>query len=192
MANILLLQRINAQNDFLNNFTISTNNGQVYLNWVIASGNTCDGVRVFRSSDSVFFEQIGRIDGVCGSPFSSVSYDYIDTIPLPNQMNYYRLELGNLGFSMILGVLIIDFSKNKYQIFPQPAQDYCIIHFQNPLQQVHFLEIFDRSGNLQKKMRTYDSSFFIQTNTLPQSVFLFRISNSSGQRLVSGKLMVIR
>lgn len=86
---------------YLNTFSATETNGQVYLNWIIASGNTCDGVRVYRSADGIEYNQIGDIGGICGSPYSAVSYEFWDTMPLLNRISYYKLELGNLGFSHI-------------------------------------------------------------------------------------------
>ncbi|MDO8897073.1 MAG: hypothetical protein Q7V19_05440 [Bacteroidales bacterium] len=181
---------IYAQQDFLNDFTITNHNGVVLMKWVIASGITCDGVRVFRSSDDIFYEQIGKIEGICGSPYSAVSYEFNDSLPRKNQLNYYKLELGNIGFSPVRALLIIDFSEQNYQIIPHPAKDYGYIHFQNPLSQMHLLQLFDQNGRVYLEMQSGESSFYIQTNELKPKIYVFRITNRLNAVIVTGKIAV--
>ncbi|PKP02754.1 MAG: hypothetical protein CVU14_02995 [Bacteroidetes bacterium HGW-Bacteroidetes-9] len=56
----------------LNNFTVIKNNGKIYLRWVITSGSTCDGTKIYRSDGQINFTQIGDISGICGSSSSPV------------------------------------------------------------------------------------------------------------------------
>ncbi len=98
----LLLQAITAHvyaqhNPIPGNFSLFENNGKVYLNWSIVSGSTCNGIQIYRSTDSVMFTQVGNIPGICGSSSSAISYNFIDDNPVKNKVNYYRLELGNNG-----------------------------------------------------------------------------------------------
>lgn len=105
----------------LDNFTAIKNDGKIYLRWVITSGRTCDGTRIYRSGEQIHFTQIGDISGICGSSTSPVPYDFIDENPLKNQRNYYRLESGNNGFSEIVSLESIGFENKGYQVRPNPV-----------------------------------------------------------------------
>jgi len=103
-----------AQNHpILGKFSISENNGDVYLSWSIIAGSSCNGIQIYRSIDSINFSQIGDIPGVCGSVDFTQTYDFTDNNPVKNKVNYYRLELGNQDFSQIVSIEIIDISSLK-------------------------------------------------------------------------------
>ena len=51
----------------LNRFAVSENSGRVSLDWQIGAGNTCNGTIILHSIDSVEFNPIGEIVGICGS-----------------------------------------------------------------------------------------------------------------------------
>jgi len=176
---------------YLNSFSLAEINGKVYLQWIIASGNTCDGVRVYRSADAKNFEQIGQIAGICGSPFSAVSYDFWDTMPMINTISYYRLELGNLGFSDIQAVQLFDFSKNLYQVIPHPATAETVIYFDNPLLELFTLQIFQQNGQQLYEAHTKNNDFRLQPAKLESGVYVFTIFNVSGNRLIQAKLIVL-
>lgn len=175
---------------FLNSFSLAEINGKVYLQWIIASGNTCDGVRVYRSADAENFEQIGQIAGICGSPFSAVSYDFWDTLPLLNTTSYYRLELGNLGFSAIQSVQLFDFNAKNYQIIPHPATAESVIYFENEAFELFTLRIFNSSGQQLYAAQTKANEFSLQPAKLGSGIYGFTIINAAGNIVIQGKVVV--
>ncbi|MCK9451866.1 MAG: T9SS type A sorting domain-containing protein [Bacteroidales bacterium] len=174
---------------YLNSFSLAEINGKVYLQWIIASGNTCDGVRVYRSTDAENFEQIGQIAGICGSPFSSVSYDYWDTLPLLNTTSYYHLELGNLGFSATQAIQLFDFSKKSYQIIPHPTTADANIYFENSLYETFGLHVFNQNGKLVYDAKTSSNNFELNPAQLDAGFYVFYISNNTGTNTIKGKLI---
>ncbi|KAF0131161.1 MAG: hypothetical protein FD155_825 [Bacteroidetes bacterium] len=182
-------KNIKAQDAFLGDFKIVEIEGSVFLKWEIKAGNTCDGVRVYRSADNIFFEEIGRIEGVCGSPFSSVTYEFTDTTPLLNRNSFYRLELGNLGYSNVLNIVIIDFSKNNFRIFPNPAVEFTKVYFKNPSQQTSLVELFKLNGQKVFEKRTTEYEITIPISAFEAAVYLIRISDSEGKVFVNAKLI---
>ena len=95
----LLLQAATANvfaqhNSILDNFTVFENNENVYLNWTIISGSTCNGIQIYRSTDNLSFTQIGSIARICGSSSQPRNYAFTDNNPEKNKFNCYRLELG--------------------------------------------------------------------------------------------------
>ena len=73
-------------------FTVESINGKAYLNWTIDAGGTCNGIRILRSTDSLIFQEVGLLEGVCGSLSFPTNYTYTDESPLVNKVNYYKLD----------------------------------------------------------------------------------------------------
>jgi hypothetical protein len=189
LTHLFIPLQMKAQDAFLGDFKLAEIDGSVYIQWAIKAGNTCDGVRVYRSADNLFFEEIGRIEGVCGSPFSTVTYEFTDTTPLLNRNSFYRLELGNLGYSNVLNIVIIDFSKNNFRIFPNPAFEFTTVYFKNPSQQTSLVELFKLNGQKVFEKRTTESEITIPVSTFEAAVYLIRISDSEGKVFVNSKLI---
>ncbi len=105
-----------AQNPhpILRSFVATPVDDAVRLSWTITRGNSCTGIRIQRSDQGQFFETIGEIDGVCGSPDADIPYVFQDTMPLLNQVNYYRLELGIQGFSQAIAVQYVALNAQGY------------------------------------------------------------------------------
>jgi hypothetical protein len=177
---------------YLNTFSATEANGKVYLNWVIASGNTCDGVRVFRSADGINFDQIGEIAGICGSPYSAVSYEFWDTLPLLNTTSYYKLELGNLGFSLVESLKVFDFSAKNYQLIPHPFVHGGTIAFDNPSFEVARLRIFNLNGRLIWEDEQNGREFQIPDSSLEAGLYVFEIVSSAKIIRAKGKLLVVQ
>lgn len=186
-----LAGRLHSQEGITGDFRLTESDGKILLHWVIREGNTCDGVRVYRSADGSFFQEIGRIEGICGSPFSAVAYDFTDSLPLLNQLAYYRLELGNLGFSAILSIFLPELSKQNYRVVPNPATDAATIYFENPMQQDRQLTLFSLSGEQIYQSQTNGSDFKLLLHRLQPGIYLFKISDEFQKNPIKGKLLRI-
>lgn len=185
------MERMVAQADFLGDMQLVVLDQNVYLEWTIKAGNTCDGVRVYRSSDGEFFQEIGRIEGVCGSPFSNITYEFYDEAPLANQQSFYRLELGNLGISQVLTVFFVDFSNQQTYIKPNPAKETSTLYFKNPLQMEHQLSVFGLSGKLLFQAATREAFFTIPVFSLHTGTYLLRVSQISTGRIVGTNRLIV-
>ena len=178
------------QNPILDRFEAAENNGAIYLNWVITSGSTCNGIDIFRSVDSLNFSLIGSIGGICGSPEFAQPYSFTDETPVKNSINYYRLELGGSGYSEIIAIELIVFDGNDYQIRPNPAPTQAKIVFENDQNQPAFLKLYDFRGNLIEDLTTEENFFIVNTSYLPGGMYLFTISDLENETKIKGKLMV--
>ena len=109
----------------LDDFALDLNQGKVLLAWTIKSGSVCNGIQIYRSStaDSVNFDLIEDIQGVCGDLSSPVAYTFTDEDPMPNQVNYYKLLLGGQEFSEVLGIEVLLIPSNSYLLKPHPVID---------------------------------------------------------------------
>ncbi len=180
-----------TQQTSLDRFTASEINGRVYLEWIIKAGNTCQGIRILRSTDSINFIQIGDIGGVCGNLSTPQGYDFTDDNPVKNKINYYRLELGGIGLSKIVAVEIIDLESGGYQVRPNPVTSDAIIYFSNPGKRNCQLNIYTLGGNEVLHKDVGITFFYISKGDLQTGLYLFTITTREGTRLVNGKFFVV-
>jgi hypothetical protein len=180
-----------AQNEgILDKFNGIGNNGLVYLDWVITSGRTCDGTRIFRSTDSLTFIQIGDIQGICGSDSSPQPFSFIDENPVKNKTNYYRLELGNNGYSDIVAVEIIDLGNEGYQVRPNPVMTQAKIYFENDVHAKYQLRLYDQGGVVVYSDFSSESHFDLSTAHLRAGVYIFTLSPSGRSSTINGRLLI--
>jgi hypothetical protein len=181
-----------AQHQILDDFSVFQFEDEVYLSWVIGRGNTCNGITIERSTDGQFFEEIGHIPGICGSPDFAQPYSHSDKHPAKNQVNYYRLELGLQGYSEVRSVEFVYVGNDGFQIRPNPAIDQCRILFNNRLSHQHQLEIFSVSGALLEQHQSNSNQFELNVSNLNGGVYLIRLTNTQSDKVFSGRLIVAR
>jgi len=70
-----------AQSPILDKFDVTANHQQVFISCTIGSGNVCNGIEIWRSMDSINFNIVGDIPGICGSLAEPVNYYFIDENP---------------------------------------------------------------------------------------------------------------
>lgn len=174
----------------LGKFSISETEGRVFLSWSIIAGSTCNGIQIYRSTDSINFSQIGDIAGVCGSVDFEQPYDLTDNNPVKNKVNYYRLELGNQGFSQTVSIEIIDIESSGFQIRPHPANSEAVIYFDNNTKQEQQLTLYNMNGIAVFTAVTKEDFFQLNTSLLQSGLYLFIISVSGNLPTAQGKLLV--
>ena len=167
---------INAQqHEILGYFEGNVNNNQILLNWSIVKGKTCNGIKIYHSTDNVYYDEIGEIKGICGSTDDEIRYSLVDSIPESNEKNYYRLELGLQGYSTPLILNFQSISDDGYSIFPNPGIDKFQI-FVSGNGEPTVLFVYDVTGKLRGK---YDSNsgqlFTVPTNDWKRGVYFINI-----------------
>ena len=177
-------------NSILDNFSVSESNGNVFLNWVIKSGSTCNGIQIFRSTDKVTFRQVGEIVGVCGSLSTPVSYNFTDEHPVINKINHYRLGLGGNGSSSILSVEIIDIGNGGFQIRPNPANAITRIIFDNNKNELCQLSLYSLTGGIHFTFSSKEDFFDFNAVNLRPGLYFFSISSANNSLKASGRIMV--
>jgi hypothetical protein len=192
LLNLFSIQIAFAQsNPLLGFFSASENKGSVYLSWQIVAGSTCNGIQIYRSTDNISFVQIGDIPGICGDISFAVDYDFTDIDPVKNAINYYRLELGNNGYSQVLAVEVIDIAKNGFQVRPNPAYGLSKILFENDNSTLHNLTIYNTLGELVFLDSGKNDFFEFDAGTFQNGTYFFTIATSSNNAILQGKVMVI-
>jgi hypothetical protein len=177
---ILLPVGIKAQSahPILSRFSAATYSNTIRLSWAILAGNTCLGTIIQRSSDGVFFETIGEIAGICGSPDVEIQYVFTDETPLLNQMNYYRLELGSQGFSSAIAIEYFPLNSLGYSLRYDKTTSTAHIHFENPTRAEFEYQLFSINGKLILQRKTNENRLEISTVGLAQQIYILRISNA--------------
>ncbi len=155
--------------------TINLIEDEIRLNWVITGGNTCSGIRIQRSDDGQFFETIGEIDGVCGSPDVDVPYVFMDTNPLPNQRNYYRLELGTQGYSSPVSIQYVPLNNKGFALTYDVISRTATIHFNNEDQDKVSYDLISTSGRLVYESTTNRSWITVNLSPYAPQIYLLRI-----------------
>ena len=184
------LDSFSQNNLILDSFSAFETEGIVHLDWVIKSGNTCNGIIIQRSVDSINFSIIGNITGVCGNLSSPQPYKYVDETPLKNSVNYYRLELGGFGFSKAIAVEVIDYGTKEYQVRPNPFNAEAKIYFKNPEKEVLNFSLIDLNGSVLYSLFTNDDYLEINAREMTDGFYPFIISTKTGIVIITGKILV--
>ena len=180
------------QTAILSTFNGVESNGKVQLSWQIIAGSTCDGIRIFHSTDSINYTQVGEIIGVCGSFTEPVNYSFTHDMPHQNGRNYYRLQLGTLGKSPTVVVSLVDTKSAGYQIRPHPVNGAAMLYFENPNQQPHTLTVYNISGRQVEKYYTPTNAFYIQPEGAANGLYLFTIADDKENIKLKGKLLILQ
>ena len=176
----------------LDDFAIDLNQGKVLLAWTIKSGNVCNGIQIYRSSneDSVNFELIEDIQGVCGDLSSAVTYTFTDETPIPNKVNYYKLLLGQ-EFSNVLGIEVLLIPVGSYLLKPQPVRNSSALYFNNSNNHNFELKIFDDFGSIVYLHETYSNKFLLDSTMVASGLYYFTLENKSNKSIINGKALFI-
>jgi len=118
---------------------------QIVLTWNIVGGNSCNGISIFHSSDSINFTEIGNIPGICGALDKDDPYQFIHKDPVKSGWNYYKLQLGNQGFTTPLAILYYETSENGFVFFPNPLNEVVSV-FVDGYYQNSKIVVYDASG----------------------------------------------
>ena len=180
---------LQAQSMPLTQFSGFQSGTYIQLSFTISGGNTCQGIEIQRSADSIHFITIGSIAGICGSIEKDESYFFDDILPLENQLNYYRLLLGQLGYSPAIAVPYYQFD-DGILLFPNPALDQATLYYRNEKNELFDISIFDASGRPHMQFTTRDTSVPIETKSLPAGIYFVTVQQSGTIRYFK-KLLVL-
>ena len=174
----------------LDRFSAFEVNETVQIECVISSGSTCNGIDVLRSTDSLTYEIIGNISGVCGSSSDPVTYNFEDPNPVLNAPNYYKLALGGFGFTNVITIIIKDIEEGKLRIAPNPSSAVSQIFFNNPLNQVYRLSIRNLVGESVVRKETREDLFEVNVSNLNAGYYFIHVSSEESNIVVTGVLVV--
>jgi len=175
--------RCEAQNELLSFSGVQVSD-HVQLTFTMRAGITCNGLVIEHSSSPAGFTEAGNIPGVCGSASEDLTYTFNDNMPLVNGVNYYRLNLGNLGYSDVIQVDFFRYDENGIVVFPNPATDEAVIYFLNPAKGEHTVMIYDATGKRKKKFITRADKIRLERGSFNSGVFFIEIFRNSDRKIV--------
>ncbi|MCB0403094.1 MAG: T9SS type A sorting domain-containing protein [Flavobacteriales bacterium] len=180
-----------AQETVLSDFNVYEHRGTVYINCTVATGNTCNGIDVMRSTDSLSFIQVGHISGICGSISEPVTYNFTDENPVRNATNFYKLQMGGVGYSHVLSVEIIDTKAFGFQIRPNPANEQVTIFIDNDFEEEHKLEVYSMSGRKMVSTTSRTNEFKVNTTSFRSGIYFFQVRSAvTNGDVLTGKFLV--
>ncbi|MCW5907015.1 MAG: T9SS type A sorting domain-containing protein [Chitinophagales bacterium] len=154
--------------------------GKVQLNITIKAGSTCNGIFIERSVDSLYYNEVGDIAGVCGSSDADVPYTFIDVAPVPNSVNYYRVRFGDYFYSAPVSVLNVVLS-NQYKVVPNPAVQNAVIYFDNEDKETFELNVSDSNGRLVLQLTDIkDNKVSVNTGSFTAGNYYFLLRSKDG------------
>lgn len=186
---LLPLLTLSQQADaFLSRFFAVQVGETVLLRWTMNAGFTCEDTYIERSSDGISYERIGLIGGICGSPDAEITFEYTDSIPLVNQLAYYRLILGYLGYTSPKTVEFSQYNDEGFFLGPNPFNDYTTLAFENEDKEEFHLFIFNMKGQKVLEIMTTGNEFFIRRSDLETGNYIFRL-NAINFNTITGKII---
>lgn len=177
------------QTGFVSFFKAVKNQNRVLLSWQITAGNTCNGIQIFRGTDSTLLVQVGEIVGVCGSVDIPVDYTFVDEQPAPNTTNYYRLQFGLQGTSAIVAIDFVVTDDMGIHIRPHPITQNGKLFFEKTTAATHSLTIYNLHGQQVLQQTTTTNVFDIEGFLLPNGVYSYTIT-ANDVVLAKNKLVI--
>jgi hypothetical protein len=190
---IIILSQLFAQRtDILENLEVFEIDGKVQISATVKSGYSCLGMNFLRTEDTtVLFQSIGSIEGVCGNSTQSMRYDFIDENPPKNSIIYYRVQLGGVGYSEILSIIIYDTGNARYLVMPNPAKNSCRIYFNNEFNKSHRLRLVNQFGLELLNSESSNDIFQLNLKDFTAGVYHFIVYESTNLKpKFFGKLSV--
>lgn len=177
-----------AQSEFLSALRATQVSSTVRIDLTIAAGASyCLGIDLERSTDSLNFEKIAFLPGVCGGSEFEESYTMVDSFPLPYRRLYYRLEMGLVGRSPVMSILYVPLDQG-IQCFPNPSSGAVNVHIDNPANLESSLRVTDMRGSLVYTTEASLRTFTFSVDGWPPGLYMIDVQ--SGPRSWRTRLVV--
>ena len=167
----------------------------VGVRFTITKGSSCNGYTIYHSLYSLNFSSIYDYAGVCGSSGADDRKSYTHTAPVPNQVNYYKVDLWPVETSKVVGILIPAETASGLLVYPNPLvanDDLLYVRLLNP--QARELEgvVCNQFGKSFQplKMAVLDNVIAIGTGDLVNGVYAIRLND--GRRDYVSKFVILR
>ena len=178
---------LSQNEDVINHLTATEFNGKVLLTFAIKQGKKCNGVVIYHSVD---FTSIGSIEGICGSSQEQIEYNFTHLDPEKNEINYYRLSLGGIGFSWIVSAEVIDLGANNALLRPNPISQGSELFFDNETNATVILNIYSSAGILVKSEWTTSELFILNAFEFESGMYFYSLQPEGIQPEVKGRFVV--
>lgn len=174
----------------LDKYNLTQVKGQVNIDIRLSSGSICNGIDVYRSTDSINFVYIGGIPGFCGSFDVPTDYQYTDEKPIVNATNYYYLDFGGLGTSPIQSINIIGLNQSGYRLSPNPSNSNVSLYFNNSRFSEFELFLYNTHGQIVLQQKTNLDFINLNVSHLFSGIYSFSLLDKSFNQTIIGRLIV--
>ena len=175
-------------NPYVKSFNATAIDGKLYLSWKTRAGFTCQDIHIEVSRDSVSgFERRGTYYGICGDT-SERYYTHVLDDPILNALNYVKLELGNIGYSNVISIVVLQNIK-EVLVVPHPVEVSSVIYFQNKEKATYTFRVYNALGQPILTIATNNEELNIGSYSLPPGLLYYDLytENKKGYR---GKLLI--
>lgn len=176
--------------DIIKSFDIENKGKYIKASCVIKSGNTCNGIKLYRSTDTINFSIIGIIPGICGFDDNESYYEFNDTLPVVNDTAYYKMEFGGSGFTETIAIEFLNLNNQSIQIWPNPINDISRIVTLNKDFKDFEYEIFSMSGEKLEKGNGRGDRFIINSDVYADGMYYLKIVNIKDSEVFQTKFLV--
>lgn len=177
-----------AQDGFIGDFKAKQVNDNIQISFTINAGNQCSDVEIERSIDSVDFQTLYSLPGICGNASADATYFHSDPSPYKNVTNYYRLKIGFQGFSRIISVQFFAPDKDGYLLISNPDGSATLL-FDNNTSAVYNFELFSMDGRLTQFITGITGNHLtVHKNNSAQGIHFFRLKKEN-EKTITGKLI---
>jgi hypothetical protein len=166
-------QKALAQSSHLKQIEASAYKEKIVLSWTTPAGFSCQDVHIELGTDSANLKRVGTIFGICGDT-TEQHYSFIIDVPFLNQTNYLRVELGGVGFSQTISVLVIA-AKKSVIIVPHPANSSTQFYFDNPFRKRVEINFYTTKGELLARTNTSLQVIDLVDLNLPNGQFIYEV-----------------
>lgn len=174
-------------NEILESFSAIQVGNTIQIDFSVKGGASCQGAILQRSSEGDVFENVAYIQGICGGTEFTEFYTLKDDDPLLNRTNFYRVELGNAGYSAVIGVDFVQLEDN-YRVYPQPSRNWAVIKFDNPTQMPFVLSIYTLTGGLKDSGTITSNEVYLDLARYEVGNYVFQLVSSD--KLITGSIAV--
>ncbi|MBA3970935.1 MAG: T9SS type A sorting domain-containing protein [Bacteroidetes bacterium] len=173
-------------------FEVNRFQNNILVDWEIAAGNFCTGLKVEHSTDSVNFVSIYDYPGICGNTTVNERYSFLHTNPVSNVRNYYRINLNTNGISDILGITFIKLEETGYALFPMPLTSNSKLYFNNDKKENVTLVIYNSAGaKVHEQQGIKNNEVNMGNLVLPAGLYHFNVIIAE-KRNIEGKFVIVK
>ena len=158
----------------------------VKLFLTLNQGSTCNGIIIEHSTDSLNYTEIGTVSGICGNISKPTNYDFADSMPYPNLINFYKVRLG-ASVSAPIRIFFARYNTSGYVLSSNPCHGKSTLYFANDTKQKLVFRIFDQMGRqVYADDDIRDNSYDFDIGYLPTGGYIFKLT-AEDQHNIEGR-----
>lgn len=171
-----------------NQIQLIQNNYEVVLNIQLDTQENYTQIEIYRTNDTnLGFDNIATIYNL---ESNSKNIQFVDKTPVPNSINYYKINHLNNTTSSINSIYYIAFNQAGFSIYNEENYSTIFINHAPEDANLHFY-LFDMSGrNLAEVNEIIDSKVSFETNLLHHGFYFFQIYFSNNDKFLQGKIFI--